>query len=203
MILCIAAPQLLSPLGGLLVDRVRRRSLLLVVNPLTALAVLPLLPVHEPRDLWILYVVARSTARSYTLLGAGQSALLATMVPADLLAPANAALQTVREALRLVTPVAGAGLYTVAGGGAVAILDAATFLAATPRCRPARARAQARAAHRAVGSRRRRRAAHQDTPPLADGPRLRGLPARDRLLRDRCSSSSRTRSASRTRSSAC
>ena len=46
-------------------------------------------------------------------------------------APANAALQTVREALRLVAPVAGAGLYAVAGGGAVALLDAATFLAAT------------------------------------------------------------------------
>ena len=36
-----------------------------------------------------------------------------------------------RETLRLVAPVAGAGLYTVAGGGAVAILDAATFLLAT------------------------------------------------------------------------
>ena len=65
------------------------------------------------------------------VLAAGQSALLVTLLPADLLGPANAALQTVREALRLVAPVAGAGLYTVAGGGAVAILDAATFLLAT------------------------------------------------------------------------
>ena len=66
------------------------------------------------------------------VLAAGQSALLAHAARRpSCSAPANAALQTVREALRLVAPVAGAGLYTVAGGGAVAILDAATFLLAT------------------------------------------------------------------------
>ena len=46
-------------------------------------------------------------------------------------APRTPTLQTVREGLRLVAPLAGAGLYTVAGGGAVALLNAATFLAAT------------------------------------------------------------------------
>jgi hypothetical protein len=51
-------------------------------------------------------------------------------VPTDLLGEANAFLQTVREGLRLVAPLAGAGLYTVAGGSAVALLDAATFLIA-------------------------------------------------------------------------
>ncbi len=54
------------------------------------------------------------------MLGAGQSALLTTLLPADLLAAANATLQTVREGLRLVAPLAGAGLYTLAGGAAVA-----------------------------------------------------------------------------------
>ena len=129
--LCIVAPQLLSPLGGLLVDRVRRRTLLLVVNPLTALAVLPLLLVRDAGDVWIVYVVATLYGASYVVLAAGQSALLVTLLPAERLPSANAALQTVREGLRLVAPVAGAGLYTVAGGGAVAILDATTFLLAT------------------------------------------------------------------------
>jgi MFS family permease len=128
--LCIVAPGLLSPLGGLIVDRLRRRSVLLVVNPLTALAVLPLLLVRDAGDVWIVYAVATLYGASYVVLAAGQSALLTTLLPQDLLGPANAALQTVREALRLVAPVAGAGLYTVAGGGAVALLDAATFLAA-------------------------------------------------------------------------
>jgi MFS family permease len=129
--LCIVAPQLASPLAGLLVDRVRRRSLLLAVNPITALAVLPLLAVHGAGDVWIIYAVALAYGASYVLLGAGQSALLHTLVPHDLLGTANAALQTVREGLRLITPLAGAGLYTLAGGAAVAVLDAATFLAAT------------------------------------------------------------------------
>ncbi|MDA0171175.1 MFS transporter [Solirubrobacter taibaiensis] len=131
VIFCIAAPQLLAPLGGLLVDRMRRRTLLIAVNPLTALVVLPLLFVRDAGDVWIIYAVATAYGASYVILTAGQSALLVTLLPADLLPTANATLQTVREALRLVAPVAGAGLYTVAGGGAVAILDATTFLLAT------------------------------------------------------------------------
>ncbi|MDA0163602.1 MFS transporter [Solirubrobacter ginsenosidimutans] len=129
--LCIVAPQLASPFAGLLVDRVRRRTLLLAVNPLTALAVLPLLAVHDRGDVWIIYAVAVAYGASYVVLSAGQSALLHTLVPTEQLAKANATLQTVREALRLITPLAGAGLYTLAGGAAVALLDSATFLAAT------------------------------------------------------------------------
>ena len=131
VILCIVAPGLASPLAGLLVDRVRRRRLLLAVNPLTALAVLPLLAVDGAGDVWIIYAVALAYGASYTVLAAGQSALLTTLLPAELLGTANAALQTVREALRLIAPLAGAGLYTLAGGAAVALLDAATFFAAT------------------------------------------------------------------------
>jgi MFS family permease len=98
---------------------------------LTALAVLPLLAVHDAGDLWILYAVSVAYGVSYTLLGAGQSALLATMLPGELLGAANTVLQTVREGLRLVAPVLGVGLFTLAGGRAVALLDAATFLVAT------------------------------------------------------------------------
>src|SRR3954465_2064592 len=88
-IFCIAAPQIASPLSGLLVDRVRRRTLLLWVNPLTALAVLPLLAVHDRGVLWIVYLVAVAYGASYTLLAAGQSALLATMLAPELLGAAN------------------------------------------------------------------------------------------------------------------
>ncbi len=131
VILAIVAPQLAAPLGGLLVDRVRRRTLLLVINPLTALALLPLLTVNDAGDVWVIYVVSFAYGASFMLLSAGQSALLTTLVPLELLGTANAALQTVRESLRLIAPLAGAGLYTVAGGGAVAILDATTFILAT------------------------------------------------------------------------
>jgi MFS family permease len=146
VVFCIAAPALLSPLSGLVVDRVRRRRLLIVTNRLMAVAVLPLLLVHDRGDIWILYAVAAVYGFSYTLLGSGQSALLATLLPEDELADANAVLQTVREGLRLVAPLAGAALFSAFGGVVVTLLDAATFLLAsvaiarmrTPDPRPAR-----------------------------------------------------------------
>ena len=131
VIFCIAAPALLSPLSGLVVDRVRRRRLLVVTNRLMAVAVLPLLLVHDRGDVWILYAVAAVYGFSYTLLGSGQSAMLATLLPEDELADANAVLQTVREGLRLVAPLAGAALFSAFGGVVVTLLDAATFLLAS------------------------------------------------------------------------
>jgi len=127
---CLAAPQLVSPLCGMVVDRVRRRPLLIVANLATAAAVLPLLLVDDRGDVWILYVVTAAYGVSFTVLGAGGSALLATMLPVDELADANGVMQTAREGLRLVAPLAGAALFTAAGGAAVALLDVATFLVA-------------------------------------------------------------------------
>jgi MFS family permease len=126
----LAAPQLLAPLSGLLVDRVRRRPLLVVTNLATAVAVLPLLLVHDRGDVWILYAVTLVYGVSFSVLGSAQSALLATMLPEDELASANGMLQTSREGLRLVAPLAGAALFTAFGGAAVALLDAATFVLA-------------------------------------------------------------------------
>jgi len=126
----LAAPQLLAPLSGLLVDRVRRRPLLIAANLATAAAVLPLLAVHDRGDIWILYGVTLAYAVSFTVLGSAQSALLATMLPAEELPDANGILQTVREGLRLVAPLAGAALFTAVGGAAVALLDIGTFVLA-------------------------------------------------------------------------
>jgi Na+/melibiose symporter-like transporter len=126
----LAAPQLVSPLFGMLVDRVRRRPLLIVANLATAVAVLPLLLVHDRGDVWILYAVTAAYGVSFTVLGAGGSALLATMLPADELADANGVMQTAREGLRLIAPLAGAALFTAAGGAVVALFDVATFVLA-------------------------------------------------------------------------
>jgi hypothetical protein len=51
------------------------------------------------------------------------------MLPEELLADANGALQSTTQGLRIVAPLAGAGLYAAVGGGAVAVLDSATFAA--------------------------------------------------------------------------
>jgi MFS family permease len=130
VIFALALPQLGAPLAGMLVDRVRRRPLLIATNLATAAAVLPLLAVHDRGGLWLIYAVAAAYGASYSILGSGQTALLSSVLPADLLADANGALQTLREMQRLIAPLAGAGLFSALGGGAVAIIDAATFLAA-------------------------------------------------------------------------
>jgi MFS family permease len=126
----ITAPGLIAPLSGLLADRVRRRPLLIVTNLAMAVAVLPLLLVRDGGDVWIIYAVTVAYGLSFTILGAGSSALLATMLPAEELADANGLMQTMREGLRLLAPLAGAGLFSAAGGAAVALLDASTFLIA-------------------------------------------------------------------------
>jgi MFS family permease len=124
------APQFAAPLAGWLVDRVRRRPLLIVANLVLSAAVLPLLLVRGPGDIWLIYVVMLLYGAAYGVLGSGQTALLPAMLPDEVLPDANGALQTVREGIRLVGPLAGAGLFAWRGAAFVVVLDATTFLAA-------------------------------------------------------------------------
>jgi Na+/melibiose symporter-like transporter len=125
------APTPLAPLAGLLVDRVRRRPLLIVVNLSTAAVVSTLLLVRGPGQLWLLYLIASLYGLSGSVLASAKSALVRTLVPDDdELAEMNGTMRTLTEMTRLFAPLAGAGLFAVAGGGAVALLDAATFLVA-------------------------------------------------------------------------
>ena len=126
----ISLPQVLAPLAGLLVDRVRRRPLLIATNLATAAVVLALLAVHDRGQVWLVYLVMLAYGAAYAVLGSGQSALLTLLLPDELLAYGNGALLTIRQGLRLVAPLAGAGLFAWLGGGAVAVVDAVTFLVA-------------------------------------------------------------------------
>ena len=120
-------PQFAAPLAGLLVDRVRRRPLLIATNLVIGAAVLLLLLVRGPEQVWLIYAVMVVYGASYSVLSSGQTALVPAMVPDEALPDMNAALQTVRQGLRLVSPLVGAGLFAWQGGGVVALLDAATF----------------------------------------------------------------------------
>lgn len=122
------APALLAPVSGLIVDRVRRRPLLIAANIATALAVLSLLAVHGRGQVWLIDLVMAVYGVGSVLIGIAQAALLTLVVPGELLPDANAALRTVQEGLRLVSPLTGAGLFVAFGGHAIAIFDAATFV---------------------------------------------------------------------------
>jgi MFS family permease len=132
----LAMPALLAPLFGLFVDRFKRRTLLFWGNLCSALAVAPLLLVHDRGDVWIVYTVAFLYGISFIVLPAGLFGLLKEMLPDELLVDANASLSTSKEALRLVGPLIGAGLFTVIGGGGVAMVDAGTFVIAAVAIKP-------------------------------------------------------------------
>ncbi len=125
----LAAPSLFSPLAGLVVDRSSRRRIMLVTYAVEAIGVLSLLLVHDRGDLWLLYAVAALYGAAGTFAASARSAFMTVILPSELLGEANGIFQTVREGLRLIAPLAGAAIYAVAGGGAVAVLDAASFIA--------------------------------------------------------------------------
>ena len=112
-----------------MVDRLRRRPLLIGIYAAEALVVLALLFVHDRGDVWIIYAVALFYGAAGTFGASARSALMTVMLPRELLAESNGMLQTLREGLRLVAPLVGALIYAAVGGGAVAVLDSASFAA--------------------------------------------------------------------------
>jgi MFS family permease len=126
--LALGLPSLLAPIGGHLVDRVRyRRVLLVVTNAAIGVTTLSLLAVHGRGQLWLLYAMAAAIGLATDVLGASRGALLKDMLSDADLGPANAALQTLTQGLRLLSPLAGAGLYTLIGGHGLAVVEAALF----------------------------------------------------------------------------
>ncbi|MGK5742650.1 MFS transporter [Micromonospora sp. URMC 103] len=129
-IFAVIAPMALAPLVGWFVDRCPRRPFFVAANLVTALVVSPLFLVRDRGDVWIVYAVAALYGLSYLALSAALSGLIRQLVPVELLAEANGVLQTVRQGLRLVGPLAGAGLYAAVGGAALAAIGVLGFLTA-------------------------------------------------------------------------
>lgn len=126
----MVVPALFAPACGVLLDRFRRKLMLVWGNLASALVVLPLLLVRDAGDVWIVYAVAFCYGISFVVLPAATNGLLQEMVPEEQLVDANSSLQTVKEGYRLVGPLIGAGLFAWTGGGAVAVLDATSFVIA-------------------------------------------------------------------------
>lgn len=128
--LWMTLPAFFAPLIGVAVDRIRPRPLLVWGSVASALAVLPLTLVRDAGDVWVIWSVAFLYGVSFVVLPAALNGLLKELVPEDQLVEANSSLQTVKEGFRLVGPIAGAALFATIGGWAVALVDAASFLAA-------------------------------------------------------------------------
>ncbi|WBB76041.1 MFS transporter [Micromonospora sp. WMMD1128] len=126
--LCVYAPVLAGPwLGGLL-DRAPRRPLVIAVNLALAAALLSLLAVRGPGQTWLIFAVTLAYGVSYVVIDAGETALLPAALPPARLADVNGWRSSAQEGMKLVAPLAGAGLYAWRGGHPVAVLSAAVPL---------------------------------------------------------------------------
>ncbi|MEV0644080.1 MFS transporter [Phytomonospora sp. NPDC050363] len=127
---CFGVSALAGPVVGLVVDRVRRRELLVAANLLGVVLVLPMLFVDGKGAVWTVYAVMFGYGVLNRIVTSAQNALISSIVPDELLADANGVLRTLQESMRILLPLAGAGLYVWAGIEAVVILDIVTFMAA-------------------------------------------------------------------------
>ena len=121
---------LAAPVSGMIVDRVRRRPLLIAANLGGAALVCALLLVHGRGQVWLIYAVMFGYGAVNSLITSAQTALLPALVPGDLLGDANSVLQMASQGLRLITPLLGAGLLAWVGARPVILLDAGTFVVA-------------------------------------------------------------------------
>lgn len=126
--LCVYLPTLFGPLLGSLVDRVPRRRLLIWTSLVLAAGLSSLLLVRERGDLWLLYAVMLAYGVNYVLNDAAESALLPSAVEPAVLGRLNGWRMSAQESMKIVAPLAGAGLFAWQGGGAVAMICAATLV---------------------------------------------------------------------------
>jgi MFS family permease len=127
---CIYAPSLAGPLAGVVADRVRRRRFLVWLNLVSAALILPLLAVSGPGSTWIIFAVMAWYGIHLTLSGPAEAALFAVMLSGELRQKLNGWSLGLQEVGRLVSPLLGAGLFALVGGGIVGVVDAITFVIA-------------------------------------------------------------------------
>ncbi|MER6403549.1 MFS transporter [Streptomyces viridosporus] len=128
--LAMWAPTPAGPLLGALADRVRRTPLLIGTSLFMAGLLLTLLTVDSAHGVGLLYAVLFVYGAAGVVHEAAESALVATAVDRSLLGDFNGLRTTLNEGMKLLAPLAGAGLYAAYGGAGVVLLDAVTFLLA-------------------------------------------------------------------------
>ncbi|MFC8129336.1 MFS transporter [Streptomyces sp. NPDC057302] len=124
------APALFGPLLGTIADRTHRRPLLIATNLALAALLTSLLLVDSAGSLWILYTVLFLYGACGAVTDAAEAALVTAAVGKDLTGDFNGLRMSANEGMKLIAPLAGAGLFAAYGGARVALLDAATSVLA-------------------------------------------------------------------------
>ncbi len=127
-ILPFVLPSLFGPALGVYVDRFPRRRIMIATDLAAAAALMPLLLVHDANDIWLIYLVSFLLGIATVVYDAARAGLLVSMLTDDDLGDGNGLLQSTNQGVRLLAPLAGAGLFAALGGPAVAVVDAVTFV---------------------------------------------------------------------------
>ncbi len=119
----------LSPLGGVLADRLDRRRLLQVSQAVSLVAslVLALVTFAGVVEPWHIYLTVLVNSSAATFDGPARLALIPAMVPRDQMVQAFALVNPSREVAILVGPALGGLLVAVSGPGAMYAVDAVTY----------------------------------------------------------------------------
>jgi Na+/melibiose symporter-like transporter len=134
----------LSPVTGVLADRVDRRKLMLAVSVAQAVALLPLLAVHDAGDLIFVNVVMATQAALAALFEPAKNALLPALVAREHVPAANGLVGLNSNLARLIGASSGGALLAFAGLPGVLAADVASYvLAAALLLRPLHDRAPA------------------------------------------------------------
>lgn len=120
-----------NTIGGVFADRLPRKLAMAAGNGLRAIVILPLLVVHGPSTLWIVYVVGFLNQAIGALAGPFGKAALPHVVRSDELVTANALFSAGSSTAVLVGSPLGGLLLQQAGLSAVVVVDAVSFVVPT------------------------------------------------------------------------
>jgi Na+/melibiose symporter-like transporter len=131
LFLAAVLPQLaVGWAAGVFVDRWSRKRTMVAVNLLLAVGLLPLLLVHSPGQLWIVYAVAVFEACIVPFLSPAEGALIPAIVGEEDLLQANSIYGAGGQLARLIGAAAGGILVGLFGLAAITFVDAASFVVA-------------------------------------------------------------------------
>ncbi len=139
---------LLSPVGGVLVDRLDRRRLMVACDLLRAVLCLGFLLVRDASTMWIAYALLASISSFSAVFDPASSAAFPNLVDAEDLGPANALFGSLWGTMLALGAAVGGVVAATLGADAAFLIDAVSFaLSATLLARIRRPFAEPRDAH--------------------------------------------------------
>ncbi|MCW5873836.1 MAG: MFS transporter [Anaerolineales bacterium] len=125
-------PFIVSPFAGVLVDRLNRKTVMLLADMATAVSTLLLFILFSQGQLqlWQLYLAALVTSAAGIFQMLAYQTIVTSLVPREQLSRANAMVQTAQSLAAILSPIAAAAAYGTLGLNFIFGLDLAGFAVA-------------------------------------------------------------------------